>query len=222
MGEKVSIRIRELVKVRYAISLMLFFLASLALAAAEPVDLLSEVIGDSFPSISESLWVREGRSLSREDGRFWGCADCFGPFKVTASDSLETSDQDSYSASNLVDNESQTCWAARGGNGNWFAFSWGRPGLDYWPVDSFTLVNGYAKTPNRWRQNSRIRELEISIDGQPRWRVTLHDTPRVQTVRFPSRLNIHAQEMRFTVLSIYPGSYYNDLCVSEFQLEGGH
>ncbi len=201
---------------RYLPSLLVFLLASLSsvVTAESVVVLKSEITGESFPRVSEST--------GKYDGPFIGCSDGVGPLPVESSDSLEPSDQASYSPLNLMDNESTTCWAVRGGSGSWFALSWGDSLVGDWRLDSFSLINGYAKTPERWQQNSRIRELEVSIDGRLYGRVTLHDTPKVQTIRFPSRLNSRAREIRFTVISIYPGSYYDDLCVSEFQLEGWH
>ena len=209
-------RSREFVKMRHE-CLFLFLIALVSLTYAEPIHLKAEVIGESFPVVTD-----KGRVATRPHGRFYGCADCFGPFKLKSSGSLEPSDQETYEVSNLDDNDSKTCWAVKGGVGSWFSFSWPLPDIDYWPVDSITLVNGYTKSPDRWRQNSRIRDLKITIDGKLYRIVTLTDTAKVQTVEFPSRLNVHAQEIRFTVLSIYPGNYFDDLCVSEVQLEGGH
>ena len=90
------------------------------------------------------------------------------------------------------------------------------------PVDGIAIANGYTKNMERWQQNSRIRELSISVDGKEYARATLKDTPFVQRVSFPERVNISNGELRITVLSVYPGSHFNDLCVSEVQVEGGH
>lgn len=48
------------------------------------------------------------------------------------------------------------------------------------------------------------------------------DTYSVQGVWFPEPHPRVADRLRFQVLEIYPGSDYDDLCVSEFQLEMGH
>ena len=169
------------------------------------------VVGKQFPDM-------EGRD--RWD--FEGCTDCFGPFTFKSNLELEDSDQGSYAVKNLGDNDFDTCWAVPGGVGSWFSLSSYRISKARWPVDGFCIVNGYTKSEERWHQNSRIQELEIWIDDQVYGSVTLQDTPRVQRVRFPERWDAEAAEVRFKVLSIYPGSYYDDLCVSELQLEGGH
>ena len=206
----------EVITMRYFF-LVVTFIALAALSSAEQILLKAQVIGDDFPNISERV-----RFMTRPNGRFIGCADCFGPFTLKSNDRLTPSDQGTYEVSNLTDNDSKTCWAVSGGVGSWFSFSWPSHEKARWPIDSVTLVNGYAKSPDRWKQNSRIRELEFAIDGKAYGRIILEDTARVQTVEFPARLNVDAKEIRFTVVSVYPGEHYDDLCLSEVQLEGGH
>ena len=213
---------REVVTMRYFF-LVVTFIALAALSSAERVLLKAKVIGHHFPNFTERVRPN-GRSTGCADCflRFIGCADCFGPFTLKSNDRLTPSDQGTYEVSNLTDNDSKTCWAVSGGGGAWFSFSWPSHEKARWPIDSVTLVNGYAKSPDRWKQNSRIRELEFAIDGKAYGRIILEDTARVQTVEFPARLNVDAKEIRFTVVSVYPGEHYDDLCLSEVQLEGGH
>lgn len=149
---------------------------------------------------------------------FGGCNDCSGPWEATVSGSLEPQEGNLYSSEALQDNNFLTCWATSGGVGSWFAFtSWARI-----PIRGFSIVNGYTKSPKRWAQNSRIKLLELSIAGKPTARIELEDTPSVQTFKVPEFRLEKGEQFRFRVLSVYPGSVFDDLCVSEFQINAGH
>ncbi|HIB65933.1 MAG TPA: hypothetical protein EYO33_12690 [Phycisphaerales bacterium] len=192
-----------------ALSLTLALSSSLN---AQPWNLEPEVTEPVFPgsTVASRLY-------------FDGCADCFGPWSVTSSGRLENLDEYKYGPELTNDNDLSTCWATRGGVGSWIGFRMLRAtAADRAPVDGIAIANGYTKNMERWQQNSRIRELSISVDGKEYARATLKDTPFVQRVRFPERVNIRNGELRITVLSVYPGSHFNDLCVSEVQVEGGH
>jgi hypothetical protein len=183
-------------------------------AMAESPLLQARIVGkESFP-------VNSGPDIWHFDG----CADCSGPWAVTASDSLGPLDEASYEPGQLDDNNLATCWAAPRRGSPWIAFASFAPGRgEHIPIHGFSMVNGYTKNPDRWAQNARVKILLVTVGDREVARVQLLDTPAVQSIRFPEDIFLKGKEaLRLTVLSTYSGSYFNDICISEFQLNAGH
>ena len=158
---------------------------------------------------------------------FDGCADCSGPWFASASGHLGPLDDQRYGPMALGDNDFETCWAVPGGVGESFTLRHysadrNKSTEAFFPIHSFSIANGYAKNPKRWMQNSRVREMEISLAGQPIMRVRLEDTASIQHIDFPSFRIRRQDRLKFKVLSIYPGTTFDDLCISEFQVNAGH
>lgn len=153
------------------------------------------------------------------NGFFIGCVDDAGPWSVSASGALEPLDGHSYDPEGLIDDDLTTCWAVEGGVGSWFSVLGPEFGSDGTALHGFSILNGYTKSPERWQQNARVKTLEISIGSLSLGRVDLLDTPSVQTVDFQDLRLKESQEVRFTVLSVYPGSTFNHLCVTEVSVE---
>jgi hypothetical protein len=80
-------------------------------------------------------------------------------------------------------------------------------------IGSMTFVNGYAKTPELFKANGRVREARIETSTGYTKTITLKDTPQQQTVRIPAA---KVSWLRLTILSVYPGSRASDTCVTAF------
>ena len=203
----------ELQLVKRSRLLALLILAFTFSASAQAPVLTANLVGRSdFPT-------NEHRDIFHFDG----CVDCSGPWLVSSSDYLGPMDGARYSADKLADNNFLTCWAVQGGVGSWFALSSGEGRqARYAVIRGFSIVNGYAKSPGRWAQNARIKTLELSVAGKTLATIRLHDSPAVQSVELPEFILKGGEELRITVRSVYPGSSFDDLCVSEFQLNTKH
>lgn len=80
-------------------------------------------------------------------------------------------------------------------------------------IGSMTFVNGYAKTPERFKANGRVKEARIETDNGYSKTITLKDTAQQQTIRIsPAKVSW----LRLTILSVYPGARANDTCVTAF------
>lgn len=187
--------------------LVLTLLSTAALAA----NLSTEVMEKNFPG-EESL------------GYFGGCSlACALPWTTTASGQLAPSGSLSYGAEQATDVDFSTCWAVPKGPGAWLEMSLGNADekqRSNW--NGVSLVNGYAKTPELWKKNSRVKTLEVSLNGQPLGRVVLKDTASVQSIRVPQTEVGYPDKIRLTIIDTYPGSEYADTCISELILEGAH
>lgn len=127
----------------------------------------------------------------------------------------------SYRVENVLDGNDATAWNSDGdkvgdGVGQVLTFHFASPvhliRLDF--------VNGYARNQMLFRQNGRVQGVEITTDSGT-VQDQLADRPIVQSLKHDYGTTSF---VRIKVLSIYPGTTYKDLAVSEvgfLQLVGG-
>lgn len=148
-----------------------------------------------------------------------------------------SSQQTKYPLSNLSDMNFETAWVpvSKGGIGDWIEFTF-KEGC--FPAGC-TLLNGYQKSEKTYTENNRIKKIRIEAwfpDGRKQIYEDNEETDfpdrEYQTVYFENmfyRANLidffgisdmvggdgQIQKIRFTILEVYPGTKYNDTCVSE-------
>ena len=135
-----------------------------------------------------------------------------GTISARASSELPPDGTVTYSIRNTLDGDTRTAWNSHGavdGNGVGMTLTYRFPS----PVHlvGIALVNGYAKTPRLRADNGRIRGVVILAD-QRTVRVTLADTPSRQ--RLDQDVGM-TRKLTLRVTSIYPGTRYRDLALSE-------
>ena len=84
------------------------------------------------------------------------------------------------------------------------------------PVDLFLVSNGYVdfNKPYLYEQNSRIKKMLIEISEHDiSFETELLDTPQLQEISLPKKINDGETTIRFTILEVYPGSKYDDTCL---------
>ncbi len=79
------------------------------------------------------------------------------------------------------------------------------------------IRNGYQKTKRLFSRNSRIKQATITLlpSGKTQT-LTLKDARGWQTVRVASSGTLHG--FRLTVESVFPGTHYDDTCISDVQI----
>ena len=101
------------------------------------------------------------------------------------------------------------------------------------------IINGYAKDPKTFKNNSRVKDIEIvsteelfnkkqdiskysdiykddefnSISGKRKYNFTLKDTMEPQILKFDSPKDLY--KMKIIIKSVYPGAKYKDTAISE-------
>ena len=166
--------------------------------------------------------------LDREDSvdMYLGCGlSCALDWNVRASSQLADSGSNRYGIANLEDGDFSTCWAEAGpgnGVGEYLEFQFRGESEGKTAFHGFSLKNGYTKSPELWKKNTRAKTLEVSVNGKKMSDVQLLDTGKSQWVALKDVQLGPGDVMRLTVKAVYPGSRYKDLCISEIHLSGAH
>jgi hypothetical protein len=143
-----------------------------------------------------------------------------GIISATASSTQNPEGGITYSAENTLDGRPETAWNSDGrtnGKGPGMVLTYRFAD----PVDlaSVTILNGYQKTTQSagkpatdlFTQNGRVRGLRVTTDtGSWTWELADDRAPQSLAKAFG-----RTSSVRFEVLSVYSGSKYLDLAVSE-------
>jgi hypothetical protein len=127
----------------------------------------------------------------------------------------------SYRIQNVLDGNDATAWNSDGakvgnGVGQVLTFHFAKPVH----LTRLDFVNGYARNQMLFHQNGRVRGVEITTDNGT-VQDALADRPIVQSLKHDYGTTSF---VRIKVLSIYPGTTFKDLAVSEvgfLELVGG-
>ncbi|MBP5452292.1 MAG: hypothetical protein J6Y16_08660 [Treponema sp.] len=128
-----------------------------------------------------------------------------------------------YSAENLIDG-SWKSWAEGedgSGIGTKIAFEFERPYhfANYTNYACIDIVNGYGDLKH-FQENNRVREMNLWIDDDPvPVKITLCDCHVSQTIVLREYIgDRYVSKLTFEILSVYPGSKYDDTCIAEIHL----
>lgn len=92
------------------------------------------------------------------------------------------------------------------------------------------IVNGYAKDEKTWEENGRVKQFLMYVENRPYAYLELEDTILPQYFALPEDdiivLDGGMLEVRFEITQVYPGSVYEDTCLTglimEFSGRHGH
>ncbi len=127
-----------------------------------------------------------------------------------------------YWGGNLVDGDISTSWAyTRGGTDKLF---YTRAIVSFhfrntnW-IDEIRIWNGYGKNTDLWKKNNRAKEISIWLgisvtNDFMNKKYILKDTEGYQSIKFNPVL---VNKVNIQILSTYPGTTYDDTCISEIE-----
>ena len=124
-----------------------------------------------------------------------------------------------YDAINLLDGDRNTAWVeGRQGDGvGERLIMLMRPNAI---IKGILVENGYAASADLWRKNSRVKELSFEVvfsDGSMgQGGVLLSDSDQAQFffLGFKKSDSLAVGEITFTIISVYPGTKYDDSCLA--------
>lgn len=130
---------------------------------------------------------------------------------LSASSSLEPAL--AYSPANLFDARKEFVWAegnkTGSGEGEMLQFEFGEPVS----ISAIQIWNGYQRSDEHFAANARVRDFEFGAKDGAAGTYTLRDTRAGQRIELTAP--VQGQQFTLNIKSIYPGSRYKDLAVSE-------
>lgn len=149
----------------------------------------------------------------------------------TASSELKSTKEISYNANNIHDLNYKTAWVE------------GVPGYGigeyveyHFPpenprITEIIVVNGYVKSEQTWKDNSRVKKLKMYIDGKPFAILNLEDTRKEQIFHFDPIGNADRDDyeqlknkpwwtIKFEILEVYKGDKFDDTAITEIYFDG--
>lgn len=133
--------------------------------------------------------------------------------RVRSSESLPPAGEIRYGAANLTDRNIRTAWCVKGDSGStaWFSLHFRQPT----PLSVLGWFGGYQKNKRVFQANARARTVAVYADGRLLGRFGLDDRMGLQRLDLPGE---QASAYEFVIEAVYPGTKYDDLCVTEVLL----
>lgn len=185
----------------------------------------------------------EGREDPSDDVPIWstdpiGCSwYCGGYHFQTVSSSLPSVGNNNYGAESIFDWDVRTAWV-EGSKG----YGIGEYVEVHFPMGnaratSCLIVNGYNKDERTWKNNSRVKTMNLYIDDKLVGIVNLKDTRDEQVFRLPDTIpnfsdttafkimevessKYKVSTLKFLITDVYKGDKYDDTAISELSFDG--
>lgn len=175
------------------------------------------------------LEMKEGYWDILEQGCSWYCGG--GGYEATASSGLGQQNENTYNAKNAYDLSYKTAWvegAAGYGIGEYLLYRFPPQNPR---VTKVIVVNGYVKSEQLWKENSRVKKLKMYINNKPYAILHLADSRQEQTFSFSPIGNSNRDNweklmklpwwtMKFEIMEVYKGEKYADTAITEIYFDG--
>ncbi|MCL2260813.1 MAG: fibrobacter succinogenes major paralogous domain-containing protein [Fibromonadales bacterium] len=135
----------------------------------------------------------------------------------TASSTLAPQGKTRYDAANLGNGDNSNTWCEGvKGQGIGERVNAKITGFANSHVKSLVIVNGFARNQTTWQNNSRIKKLRLHVGDRHLSDFNVSDNIKPQTINLPETLPLSTNklDLSFEIMEVYPGSKYDDLCVT--------
>lgn len=182
-----------------------------------------KAVWENCSETKENYWDILGSECS------WYCGG--GLDTLSASSSLKPYKGLGYGARNIHDLNYQTAWI-EGVPG----YGIGESITYHFPpqnprITEIIVVNGYVKSEQAWKDNSRVKQLKMYLNNQPYAILNLADSRQEQHFSFEplgydDRSNWEALSskpwwtIRFEIMDVYKGDKYEDTAITEIYFDG--
>lgn len=176
---------------------------------------------DNFDESIEGYWDILGMGCS------WYCG--AGGDTVSATSHLKSNHKTiDYLPRNAYDLNYETAWVEGvKGDGIGESLTYSFP-PNHPRITEIKIVNGYVKSEKAWRENSRVKQLKLYIDGVPTALLNLEDTRNeqsftVEPIGNSDRENLKDKPwwtLKFEITEVYKGEKYEDTAITEIYFDG--
>jgi len=123
----------------------------------------------------------------------------------------------SYPPRLLLDGDLSTCWAEnKDGNGIGEVLTVSFPTKVF--IQKLAMDIGFDRSASLFFANGRIKEIEIALENQEVFTHRFHDKRGLQVLELPDSIAVKSFEIK--ILDVFPGSLYQDTCISEIEIWG--
>lgn len=183
-----------------------------------------EGLVETMPELSAHEEIRSylPPNFTEPYGCSWYCAD--PPRTFRASSALAANGKNNYQAHLVHDFDLETAWVeGEDGHGIGSVLEISVAMQSPLNIHTITIYNGYCKSLDVWRKNSRVKRLKVHANGQSLGTFVLEDTYFGQAFSIPPQYSSEGGmlELRFEILEVYPGTHYADTAISEINFDGG-
>ena len=223
---------------------IILFVCALGARAQEQVKHIKPTAIHQMPKISveeyessiEELEIAEDVSAEKQEraGDLTVYTDLYSGFcswycggeilSVKASSCLKPQGRFNYKADNAHDFNHRSVWvegADGQGIGEWLEYEF--PGRCP-RITTVNILNGHVKSDKAWRENSRVKTLQMYYMGKPYAILELENSRTLQCfdvgVLGPHEEKAPNWTLRFEILEVYPGEKYTDTVISELYFDG--
>ena len=189
----------------------------------------------AFQQIPElEMRLGENDDIGTEESETcFGCGDCSvycsieNEYTISASSYLKEEGLNSYEPNNIDDYSLKKAWieGAKGyGKGEWIEYEFDKTDFSKSDVElnGLYLFNGYRKSINSWKENSRIQKLKMIVNGKEFAILKLKDSYKIQSTDFSTLKLSEIKTIRFEIIESYKGDKYPDVALSELKFKGVH
>lgn len=157
-----------------------------------------------FLMLGSGAWAMEGRAFPTH------------LIKASASSFLDASKVSGYKPGNVLDGRSNTAWsegAPGWGLGQWIHLEF----TDWVEMTGISIINGYAKA-GVYAKNGRVMDATLIFSDGSSQTMRLSDTSQEQWVTLSRP--VRTDSVRLVIDSVYPGTKWQDTCISEIRVFG--
>ena len=129
--------------------------------------------------------------------------------------------QEKYSPVFAFDGNTITCWRSGTNNGDkkkWIAIT-SRSDNEFW-IEKIGFVNGNGEITDSFFQYDRAKKIELVFSDGSGKEIMLKDMKEAQW--FNIKPPIKTSSIKFIIKSVYRGSLFHDVCISDIMLRGTH
>lgn len=130
-------------------------------------------------------------------------------YEISATSSLSPQNDINYGPHNLADNDRRSAWCAKTSSKNLVL----KLTADSSAGSKIGILNGYGKSKQKYYENARVKDVTI-VTNKLSKDVTLDDSSDLQIIDVDK-----FKELTFSIKSVYPGSKYKDVCISEIVID---
>lgn len=150
----------------------------------------------------------------------------------SASSALKAQGKATYNAENAHDLSLQTAWiegAPEYGIGESLTYQMPPENPR---ITDIIIINGYVKSDKAWRENSRVKQLKLYLNGKPYALLNLADCKQEQHFKVePIGYGYRRKDtewlkkqpptiLTFEITEVYPGEKYKDTAITEIYFDG--